>query len=127
IFALALTAIVAMTGLVIDGGSTFVQRRDQQNVADAAGMAAGYSYSMTGSTSSASAAAQATAASNGYALASNGASVVVTNAAGNPGWFFTAVVTRPHINAFSGLLGMSSWPVTTTATVITGRPNAAIG
>ena len=40
IFALALVAIVAMVGLVVDGGFTFVQKRDQQNVADAAAMAA---------------------------------------------------------------------------------------
>ena len=30
IFALALIAIVAMTGLVIDGGGTFVQRRERR-------------------------------------------------------------------------------------------------
>jgi Flp pilus assembly protein TadG len=127
IFALALTAIVAMTGLVIDGGSTFVQRRDQQNVADAAAMAAGYSYSMGQGTGGASTAARSAASSNGYSGAANGATVTITNAAGSPGWYFTATVTRPHNNAFSGLLGMPSWMVTTTATVITGRPNAAIG
>jgi hypothetical protein len=127
IFALALVAIVAMTGLVIDGGSTFVQRRTQQNVADAAVMAAGYAYSMTGSTASGAAAGQAVAAANGYTNGSAGVSVTVTNAAGNPGWYFTAVVSKPHQNNFTGLLGMPSWGVTTTATVITGRPNGALG
>jgi Flp pilus assembly protein TadG len=127
IFALALIAIVAMTGLVIDGGSTFVQRRDQQNVADAAAMAAGYSYSMTGSTAAAATAGQAVATANGYATGTGGVSVSITNAAGNPGWFFTAVVSKPHANNFSGLLGMPSWGVTTTATIITGRPNASLG
>ena len=127
IFALALTAIVAMTGLVIDGGGTFVQRRDQQNVADAAAMAAGYAYGMTSSTGSATMAAQDVAAANGYTTGANGVSVMVTNAAGNPGWYFTAVVNRPHVNAFSGLLGMPAWGVSTTATVITGWMNAALG
>jgi hypothetical protein len=127
IFALALTAIVAMTGLVIDGGSTFVQRRDQQNVADAAAMAAGYAYGMTLSTGSATTAAQNVAASNGYTTGANGVTVTVSNAAANPGWYFTATVSKPHNNSFSGLLGMSSWGVTTTATVITGWTNGAIG
>jgi Flp pilus assembly protein TadG len=127
IFALALTAIVAMTGLVIDGGSTFVQRRDQQNVADAAAMAAGYAYGMTSSTGTATTAAQNVAAANGYTTGANGVSVTVSNAAGNPGWYFTATVSKPHANSFSGLLGMPSWGVSTTATVITGWMNGALG
>src|SRR6185295_128615 len=80
VFALALIAIIAMTGLVLDGGSTFVQRRDQQNVADAAAMAAAYAYSMTDDTGAASTAAQDTAASNGYTNGTGGVSVTVTNA-----------------------------------------------
>src|SRR4051795_8856540 len=79
VFALALIAIVAMTGLVLDGGSTFVQKRDQQNAADAAAMAAAYSYAMTGSTSSAAAAAQTTAASNSYNNGAGNVNVTVSN------------------------------------------------
>jgi Flp pilus assembly protein TadG len=127
IFALALIAIVAMTGLVLDGGSTFVQRREQQNVADAAAMAAAYGYAMTGSTSSASTAAQDTASSNGNTHGTGGVTVAVSNAAGNPGWYFTVTVSKPHQNNFTGLLGMPTWGVTATATSISGRPNAAIG
>jgi Flp pilus assembly protein TadG len=123
IFALALVAIVAMTGLVIDGGATFVQRREMQNVADAAAMSAAYGFAMTNTTS----AAQSTAAANGYTNGSGGVTVTVTNAAGNPGWTFTVVVSKPHANNFSGLLGMPSWGVTTTASSAAGRPNAAIG
>ena len=44
IFALAMVALIGMVGLIIDGGDTALQRRDQQNVADAAAMAAGYAY-----------------------------------------------------------------------------------
>jgi Flp pilus assembly protein TadG len=127
VFALALIAIVAMTGLVLDGGSTFVQRREQQNVADAAAMAAGYAYATTGSTGSAGTAGQTIASANGYTSGTGGASVTVTNSAGNPGWYFTAVVSKPHQNNFTGLLGMPQWGVTTQATVLAGRPNAAIG
>jgi len=127
IFALALVAIVAMTGLVIDGGATFVQRREMQNVADAAAMSAAYGFAMTNSTSAGTSAAQSTATSNGYTNGSGGVTVTVTNAAGNPGWTFTVVVSKPHANNFSGLLGMPSWGVTTTASSTAGRPNAALG
>ena len=36
VFALALTALIAMVGLVIDGGNAFAQQRRTQNGADAA-------------------------------------------------------------------------------------------
>jgi len=127
VFALALVAIVAMTGLVLDGGSTFVQRRDQQNVADAAVMAAAYAFAMTGDTGDASTAAQYAASQNGYTDGTGGVSVTVTNAAVDPYWTFTAYVSKPHANNFTGLLGMPSWGVTATATARAGRPNAAIG
>jgi hypothetical protein len=128
VFALALVAIVAMTGLVLDGGDTFVRRRDQQNVADAAAMAAGYSYAMTGNTGGSSAAAWSTSASNGYTNGANGVTVSVSaDAAGGPGRHLTVTVTKPHQNTFSGVLGLSSWNVTTTATVIAGRPNGVVG
>src|SRR3954468_13561643 len=78
IFALALVAIVAMTGLVLDGGSTFVHLRDQQNVADAAAMAAGYGYSLDGLTPSATTAARTSAASNGYNHGTGGVLVDVS-------------------------------------------------
>ncbi|MCJ7796893.1 MAG: hypothetical protein MUQ56_09025, partial [Thermoleophilia bacterium] len=36
-------------------------------------------------------------------------------------------VARPHRNYFAGVLGMPTWNVSTTATALTGSPNAAIG
>ena len=127
IFALALVAIIAMTGLVIDGGSTFVQRRDMQNVADAAAMAAAYDYANNKSPSSAVAAAKAAAVANGY---SEGVDGVVINVSVNEGAAATTVqvdVRRPHRNHFSGIVGMAQWDVATTATSLTGPPNQAIG
>ena len=59
IFSLCLVAIIAMTGLVIDGGMTFVQKREQQNVADAAALAGAYAYVNSGNESDAGTAAQA--------------------------------------------------------------------
>ncbi|HEY6058607.1 MAG TPA: pilus assembly protein TadG-related protein [Candidatus Limnocylindrales bacterium] len=127
IFALALVALIAMTGLVLDGGSTFVQRREQQNVADAAAMAGAYAYLENDNPYDALVAAQSVAIDNGYP---NGGGTSITVAV-NPGAEYTTVVvgvTKSHQNYFSGAVGMSSWPVTTTATALaSGGPNAAFG
>jgi len=128
IFALALVAIVAMTGLVLDGGSTFVQRRDQQNVADSAAMAAGYAYSIGGDSAAVTAAARATAASNRYVHGTGGVTVDVSmDAPGGNGRHMTVTLSKPHNNNFAGIVGMPSWGVTTTAKVEAGRPNGVIG
>ena len=47
IFALAAVAIIGMVGLVLDGGSTYAQRRGQQNAADLAAIAAANQYLLT--------------------------------------------------------------------------------
>jgi hypothetical protein len=127
IFGLSLVAIVTMTGLVIDGGSTFVQRRDMQNAADAAAMAAGYAWANTTSSTAATAAAQAAAASNGYL---NGVGGVVVNVTVNQLPAATTLqvdVRKPHRNAFSGIVGLSSWDVSTSAKAVSGPPNVAVG
>lgn len=129
IFALALVAIVAMTGLVLDGGSTFVQRRSMQNVADAAALAGAYDYVNNANSASAIAAAQAAAAANGYTNGSNG--VVVNVSLSGPdsdgATYVTASITKPHPNSFSGIVGMASWNVSTTAQAETGAPNGVVG
>jgi len=128
IFALALTAIVAMTGLVLDGGSTFVQRRNMQNVADNAAFAAAYAYGMGGGVSGAQAAAISTAASNGYTDGTGGVTLTMfTNAAGGVGRTFAVTITAPHGNNFAGIVGMPSWQITTTATTKAGWPNGVKG
>jgi hypothetical protein len=129
IFALGLVAIVAMVGLVLDGGDTFVRKRDQQNVADHAAMAAGYAYAMSnGSSSAAATAAWNTASSNGYTNLSNGVSISVSlDAAGTGARHITVTITKPHRNNFAGVVGLSSWPVTTTATVEAGWANGVVG
>lgn len=127
IFAICLVAIIAMTGLVIDGGMTFVQRREQQNVVDAAALAGAYAYVNTGSESSAGPAATAAAAANGYTAGVDGVTIDVSTAMVNGALNVTASMTKPHRNFFSGILGFTSWPVSTTATAIGGMPNAALG
>jgi Flp pilus assembly protein TadG len=128
IFTLAITAIIAMTGLVIDGGMTSVQRRDMQNVADAAAMAAGYDYAWNANDASAAARARAITAANGYTDGQGGVSVgvSVTNGAGGSRNIIVNI-SKPHENYFSGVVGFSSWQVSTTATTEAGYPNAALG
>lgn len=127
LFALALVAIVAMTGLVLDGGSVFVQRRGMQNVADSAAMSAGYAYAMGGDAGAATTAARSTAAANGYTHGVGGVTVNVAMVNGNPARFFTVTMSGPHANNFAGIVGMPVWQVSTTATAQSGRPNGVIG
>jgi len=125
IFTLAAVAIIGVVGLVIDGGMTFVQRRDQQNVADAAAMAGGYAYLNSTpmyDAPTAQAAAIANAAANGYVNGVN--STVTVNVSGVN---IVVNITRPHTNFFAGMLGMPQWNVSTTATTEAGVPNAAVG
>ena len=127
LFAICLVAIIGMTGLVIDGGLTMVQRRDQQNVADAAAMAGAYDFANNGNSASAIAQAQANAAANGF---TNGVDDVVltTTVNANSGVvLITTTVTKPHRNFFSGILGFPSWDVSATATAQAGQPNSVIG
>jgi hypothetical protein len=117
-----------MTGLVLDGGDTFVRRRDQQNVADMAAMAAGYAYGTAGTAGATAAAAWTTTAANGYTNLTDGTVVTVSlNAAGGAGREITVTITKPHRNNFAGIVGMSSWNVTTTATVKAGWGNSVKG
>src|SRR4029079_1363620 len=44
LFTLCLVVVIALTGLVLDGGDTFLARRDLQNIADTSAMAGAYSY-----------------------------------------------------------------------------------
>ena len=127
LFAICLVAIIAMTGLVIDGGMTFTQRREEQNVADAAAMAGAYAYANTSDSNQAVTEALSTAAANGYTHGQDGVTVSV-NVTTDDGIAHVIVnVTKPHRNFFSGIVGFSSWDVSTTATAQAGLPNAAVG
>jgi len=124
IFTLSAVAIIAAVGLVIDGGWTSVQRRDQQNVADVAAMAGGYAYVNSGyDASQVQSQARATTAVNGYTDGQNGVSVNVSVSGAD----ITVSITKPHRNYFSGIVGFPQWDVSTTATVEAGVPNSAVG
>ncbi len=134
VFVLALVAIIAMTGLILDGGSAFAQRRAEQNVADLAAVAAVTAFANApGAYGEKDAAARsralAVASQNGY-LDGDADTRVVIGAQpnfGNGSQRYNVTVHRPHRNNFSGLLGQPVWEVSATATAVTGTPNAAIG
>ena len=104
-----------MVGLVLDGGSAFAQRRDEQCAADLAALAAANDYLLNHDDSMARARARAVAASNGYTHGTNG--VVVTMAAPTIPMAprVQVDISAPHRNNFSSILGMTNWNVSTTA------------
>jgi Flp pilus assembly protein TadG len=121
LFAMVLVAVVAMVGLVIDGGATYGQRRLQQNAADMAALA-GATTEINGGTSAAvQADAQAVAAAN---FSNAGAVVTVDDSIVG---IVTVSITAPHQNYFAGVVGQPTWPVSVTATAKVGVPTTATG
>jgi hypothetical protein len=120
LFVLALVAIIAGVGLVIDGGFAFAQRRSEQNAADLAAFA-GANALLNGQ--NATAAAMAAAAANDYTDGVNGTNVDVSVTS-------TTVkvdITAPHANYFAGVVGQPSWDVSVTATALAGIPTKFSG
>jgi Flp pilus assembly protein TadG len=119
LFTLALVAMIAMVGLVIDGGAAYAQRRAQQNAADLAALA-GADAVYNGQDPTVS--ALAVAASNGYTHGTDGVTVSVTVTDE-----VKVDVSAPHRNYFAGVVGQTSWQVSTTATALAGTPDTAVG
>jgi hypothetical protein len=126
IFALSFVGIVAMLGLVIDGGAAFAFRRDAQNAADLAALAGANDFLSHHDIVESVAAARTVAASNGFAHGSGGVIVDVLVTPGN-GTTVRVDITAPHQNYFSGIIGQPTWMVGATATALTGIPNSAKG
>jgi Flp pilus assembly protein TadG len=120
IFVLALVAIIAGVGLVIDGGFAFAQRRAEQNAADL-GAFAGANALLNGANPTA--AARAAAAANGYNNGTGGVTVTVgvTSTTGK------VDITGPHANYFAGVVGQPTWDVSVTATALAGIPKKFSG
>jgi Flp pilus assembly protein TadG len=132
-FVIALVAIIGMTGLVLDGGGAFAQRRDEQNGADLAVIGAAVAHAntpgdfFTRKTAAVTKAVQV-AAANGYTEGAGGVNVTVTvTPIGNFSARYTVRIDKPHRNSFAGLLGQPSWPVSASAQAVTGVPNGANG
>jgi hypothetical protein len=134
LFALGIVAVIAMVGLVLDGGDAFNQRRSEQSGADLAALAGANAYlnnymstkSAGAATSAASAAATATATRNGY-TAGGGTSVAVTVSLLPHGATVQVDITKPHQNSFARVMGMNTWDVSVTATALTGSIDTAVG
>jgi hypothetical protein len=132
LFALSAVAVIAMVGLVLDGGDTYAQRRDEQNGADLAAMAGANAYmnqpgGVIAKRNAAQSAAIAAAARNGYTHGAASASVNVTVTLVSAGATVRVDVTKPHQNAFARVMGFGSWPVTVTATAVAGTIDTAVG
>lgn len=128
LFALGLMAMVAMVGLVLDGGDTFNQRRGEQNGADLAAVAGANAYmntynstsgttavKVTAATAAASSAATTFATTNGYTTGVAGATVASSVTLLSAGAEVRVNITKPHQNSFSRVVGFSSWDVSVTA------------
>jgi Flp pilus assembly protein TadG len=126
LFTVAIVSIIAMVGLVLDAGSTFAQRRSQQNAADAAALAAADTYLVTSDEGQATAAAQASAASNGFAAGPGGTTVDVSYDLTN-GARVTVTIGARHANFFTPIVGIQGWDVATTASAVAGFPDTAAG
>lgn len=127
LFALAAFALIAMVGLVLDGGSSYGQRRTQQNGADLAALAGANAWLLdTGDAASKRAAAiamaRAVALDNGYADGTAGTVVtVVPQDYGAAGAETVKVnIQAKHQNAFGSIVNMPTWDVSVTATAVVG-------
>ena len=133
LFVAGLVALIAIVGLVLDGGSAFAQRRQEQGVADLAAIAGATAYlNATGGatvrSAAADAGARAIAASNGYTHEHDATTISVTV---TPTLYAATVrvdITKAHRNAFIGILGMPTWDVSVSAAAVSSnRPNGARG
>jgi Flp pilus assembly protein TadG len=132
LFALGAVAMIAMVGLVLDGGDTFAQRRDQQAGADVAAMAGANAYmnangGVNAKRSAAIAAATAAATRNGYTAGTNGTTLNVSVSLLSAGASVTVDMTKPHQNNFARIMGFNSWDVSVTATAVAGTVDTGVG
>jgi Flp pilus assembly protein TadG len=132
LFALGAIVLIAMVGLVLDGGDTYAQRRDEQNGADMAAMAGANAYmnqpgSVTAKTNAARSAAVAAGTRNGYTQGTASTTVNVAVTLMSSGATVKVDITRPHTNAFARVMGFNQWPVTVTASALAGTIDTAVG
>ena len=126
VFALSLLIMIAICGLAVDAGSTYAQRRDQQTAADLASLAAANDYLINGDLDLAIARARTVTAGNGFTHGAGATIVDVAIDTAN-GVVASVDISSPHPNTFLGVLGMSSWTVSTHAESISGFPDTAEG
>ena len=125
IFAVGVTTLLILAALAFDAGMMLLERRDEQNAADAAALA-GARFVLT-SAGDAEAAARQLAQANGFDDADPNETVNVFippihgEYAGFPGFIEVQIqAVRPSV--FGGILGRNSWPVGASA-VATNKQN----
>jgi len=125
VFTVSLTAVVMAAALAFDGGQVMLERRDQQNAADAAAIAA--SRYVRNDVNAARAAAINIATANGYTHGLNSQSVVINipPASGpnaNIAGFVEVAISNSRPSLFAGVMGLVSMDVAAraVATEITG-------
>jgi Flp pilus assembly protein TadG len=118
LFVVILFALAAMAGLLIDGGTAWVNRREAQNAADLAVLAAGKAVTDAQATCNASGLAVARAAAIESAEINGFSSVTVEYPSGGEQSGCDDIrvsVTRPVSTTFSRLLGQNNWTAGATA------------
>ena len=126
IFGLSLMTLLGLAGLTLDAGATFAQRRTQQTAADLAALAAANDYLINNDDALAIARAKQVSGENGFSDGVGGSVVGVAIDTSN-GVEITVGVDGVHQNSFLGILGMSTWPVSTQAVALAGFPDMAYG
>jgi hypothetical protein len=143
LFAICLTALVAVAGLVVDIGGSWSQSRGQQKVADVAALAAAGSETNGGSRAQIIQAAYDSAAANGFLASEVTVNIPPVNGAYAPGGsesgplstndcstpakrpcWVEVIVNRAHANSFSRVVGLDSFGVTARGVAVGGVANA---
>ena len=137
VFALALVVIIASAGLLIDGGMAYTNRRQAQNAADTAALAAAQNLAVGGTTATMTAAGASIAGSNlfntNYTDCSGNAQTngVVVNspplagAYASQSGYVEVVVNRPMKTGFSAIVGQPCWMVSARAVAVANNTTVA--
>jgi len=143
LFAICLTALVAVAGLVVDIGGAWSQSRGQQKVADVAALAAATKETNGGTRAQIIQAAYDSAAANGFATSEVTVNIPPVNGDYAPGGsesgplstndcstpakypcWVEVLIDRQHANSFSRVVGLDSFGVTARGVAVGGVANA---
>jgi Flp pilus assembly protein TadG len=135
VFALALVVIIAMVGLVIDGGGAFSQRRVEQKAADVAALAGANAYmntyrstsSVASATSAATTAAIASATRNGFTAGTTASAVNPSVSLLSSGARVTVDIRAAHSNSFARVMGANTWDVSVSAAADAAVVDTGVG
>ena len=116
-----------MVGLVLDGGSAFAQRRDEQSAADLAALAGANDYLINSNVDLGDRPAPAPWPRPTATRTARMASSSTSRSRRPTGPRSQVDISAPHRNNFSSILGMTNWHVATTAMAQAGYPDSANG